>query len=88
MSDTLYTLILSIAGCIIYTAIFIVVEFAICDYKEPEGNIGLVTPYILSVRTEMNKFGCWFWAILIRILNPVWSVIGFVYWITHIKKSY
>lgn len=78
--DTFSIIILSIFGGIIYTFIITYLEYSFDESK------CVITPWILRDYSTMNWFGCWFLAIIIRILNPVWSVMYFIYWITHIKK--
>lgn len=43
-----------------------------------------ITPWTLKKYTKLNWFGCWLCAVIVRILNPIWSIIYFVYWTTHI----
>ena len=46
----------------------------------------VVTPKLLYYYTKMNWFGCYLCTIIIRILNPVVSILYFFYWITHVKR--
>lgn len=68
----------SIVILTLYTALICSIEFYILEYGKT------ATPWTLRDSTDLNWFGCWFWAIIIRILNPVWSIIYFVHWITHV----
>lgn len=43
-----------------------------------------LTPKVLQTISNMNEFGCWCTAIFIRLINPVWSIVYFVYYIFHI----
>ena len=73
------TVVFVIFTIIMYTFIFCCIESII-----NKSDSITVTPWTLKDCTELNWFGCWICAIVIRILNPIWSILYFCYWITHI----
>ena len=67
----------------VFVTVFL--ESLLCFHaKIDEGKCSAVTPKVLHSITNMNKFGCWCTAIFIRLINPVWSIVYFVYYIFHI----
>lgn len=74
---------LCIIGGVFYTAIFTAIETMVVT-SLTVSDIPLMIPNVLREITEMNKFGCWCTAIFIRLLNPIASIVYFIYWIFHI----
>lgn len=72
-----------IYGIIFYNLLAYAIEFFVIQRTSCVSAIA-VTPWTLRDSTNLNWFGCWLCAIMVRILNPTWSIVYFFYWITHI----
>ena len=72
---------IALVGFVFYTFIFTFVEQEFFSfYGEYDDDRWFITPWRLKETTTMSSFSCWACAIIIRILNPIGTIICFIHW--------
>lgn len=72
----------SLIGFVFYTFMVTFAEQEFFHvYGEYDDDRFFITPWRLKQTTTINLFFCWVWAIIIRILNPIGTIICFIHWV-------